>query len=107
VIGIVRVARLARVSRRELGGYRLAQDYAAGLSDLRNAGCIARRLMVLVNWRAILSRHVRGIDNVFDTNGNTVQQPCRFLLVAGAEPVGTKNLSERAGELNESSYRNW
>src|SRR5262249_22092757 len=73
---------------REFGGDRLAHDHRAGGAHQRDDGRVARRRTPGVQRRAVLGRHVRGVDDVLDADRHAVQRSDRLsrqsMLVGGA-----------------------
>ena len=79
-----RIARLAGMRHRELGGHRLAHDDRARVPEQRHARGIGARTMPGVDGRAVLRRHVAGVDDVLDRDRNAVQRTARLLRVPRA-----------------------
>ena len=75
VARIVRVSGLARRSRGELRRHRLAHDDAARSAEAGHRLGVARRGAAGVEHRAVLGRHVGGVDDVLDPYGYAVQGP--------------------------------
>ena len=69
-----------------------AEHDGARFARARYTDRIARRLVALVDRRAVLRRHVRGIHDIFDRDGHAVERPAARLPVAragfGDHPVG-------------------
>ena len=79
---VPRIARLAGMNVRELGRDRLAHEHAAGLARKSDACRIAPRPMAFEDRRAVLGRHVRGVDDVLHAIGHADERPA---LVAAVE----------------------
>ena len=73
---VLRVVGVASLSRREVGAFRgdcLAEnDRARGTQRLHHCRVVARGAS-LVQYRAVLGRHVGGVDDVLDADRNAVQ----------------------------------
>jgi hypothetical protein len=100
--GVVRVAGLARRVDRELGGDRLAEDHRTrGAQQAHDRG-VGARPPPGMEHRAVLGRHVGGVDDVLDADRQAVQGPERpaalALLVGGARlPERVLRVEERPG----------
>jgi hypothetical protein len=68
------MARFARRHVRELGGDGLPEQHRTGPARERNARRVPVRPMSLVDGRAVLGRHVAGIDDVLHAEGHAVKQ---------------------------------
>ena len=89
-----RMRRVVRVDRRageavgEFGRDGLAHDRAAGHAQQRDAGGVGERAVAAVDRRAVLGRHVDGVDDVLDPD----RQPGEQARPAGA--VGLARLGQ-------------
>ena len=70
----------------ELVGDGLAQNDPAGGADQGDAGGVAVGPVSPVNWRAVLGRHVVGIDDILHRDRDTVERAPRRLPRRGHEP---------------------
>jgi hypothetical protein len=93
VLGVVRVARLARIEVRALGGDGLAHDHCAGGAQARNYRGIGARRAPLMQHRAVLGRHVGRVDDVLHAHRNATE--CAYRLAATAALVCRARLRER------------
>jgi hypothetical protein len=88
VLGIVRIARLAGREVGALGGDRLAENHRARRPQAFHRGCVLARRAALVQHRAVLGRHVAGVEDVLHAHRHPVQRPDRLAralaLVGGA-----------------------
>ena len=96
--GIVRIARLVRCRRRELGRHRLAHDDGIFGPAERHAGGVAERHLALENGRVVPGRHVVGVDDVFYADGNAAKYPAD--RVRGSNAKYTEYQSNRGEPSN-------
>jgi hypothetical protein len=78
---IVRITGALWVIVGELRCYGLSQEHAASLPQKGHAGSVGFWSMFAVDWRIVFCRHVGGVDNVLDADGDAVQQAARPLSV--------------------------
>ena len=85
-----RVRRVVRIDRRpgkavgEFGRHRLAHDHAAGHAQQRDAGGVGERPVAAIDRRAVLGRHVDGVDDVLDPDRHAGEQPGSSGAIGGA-----------------------
>src|SRR6516164_7739821 len=70
----MRVAGTARLGGGKLGGYGLANNDRAGLAQCRDAGPVALGAPSREQRRAVLGRHVSGLDDVLDAQRHAVDR---------------------------------
>ena len=75
---IPRIAGRARVHPGELGRHRLADDHAARLTQRRDARAVAVSPKTGEQRRAVLRRHVDGLDDVLDADRHAVNRRKRL-----------------------------
>ena len=68
--------------RCKLRGHGLAEDDGAGGAQRRDAGRILGGLAALEGGAAVLGRHVGGVDDVLDADGNPVQRADALAFLA-------------------------
>ncbi len=81
---VVRVHRLARMTVGEFGRHRLAEDDPARRTGQRHAGGVGKGPVAAVDRRAVLGRHVVGVDDVLDPDRNALEQARPPGAVGGA-----------------------
>ena len=94
---VMRVAGAARLAGGKFGGDGLSHDHGAGFAQRGDARGIALGTEACEQWRAVLGRHVGGLDDVLDADRHAVdlgQRPA--FAPAGRGPVGGR---ARAGEV--------
>ena len=85
--------------RRQLGGDGLADDDGARPAQRGDAGGVAGRPASLEDGAAVLGRHVGGVDDVLDADGDAMQRA--DALACPARRVGRLRLLERALAVEE------
>ena len=78
VLGVVRVPCLDRRGICELGRHRLSEDDSARGSGSGDASRVAPRAVAAIDGRAILGRHVGGVDDVLDADRDAVERAQRL-----------------------------
>ncbi len=91
--GVHRIARLARRARGELGGHRLAQEHRARRAQPLHHRGVPRGHAAGVQRRAVLGRHVRGVDDVLEAHRHPVERSGG--RARAARLVGRARLRER------------
>ncbi len=81
---VQRVHGLARVTVGEFGRHCLAEDHAARGPGQRDAGGVGKGPMAAIDRRAVLGRHVVGVDHVLDPDRDTLQHAGPPGMVGGA-----------------------
>ncbi len=71
---VMRVARAARLGGGKFGGDGLSNDHRAGFAQRRHAGGIALGAKAREQRRAVLGRHVGGLDDVLDADWHAVDR---------------------------------
>ena len=83
---VIRVARAARMGGGEFGRHRLAEDDRAGFAQRGHGRGVALRAPAGEERRAVLGRHVDGLDDVLDADRHAVDLRQRIGRRASARP---------------------